>query len=198
MQAHAAAGDPEAARNAQFASDALLGDYQLTAMIRVGSGWIRRIQPLQTRREFLAWTGSENVARVWARSDGRPVTPPLTHPQMWRAGYTAHEDRLLTWGEDMRVRLWRDGRLSRTIEVEKASPGMTVRGATVSPDGRFLLTVVGDTSINSSSLSLPFGMIRSGAGAVRTPCSEHFQQARFSRRVTCTRYCAGTTRSASD
>jgi len=147
---YAAAGDLEAARNAQLASDALLGDYQLTAIVPAGSGWISHIQPLQTRREFLAWTGSSSVVRVWARSDGRPVTPPLTHPQLWTAGYTAHEDRLLTWGADMRVRVWRNGRLSRTLEIDKPSPSMTVRGAAVSPDGRLALVVTGDIAINSS------------------------------------------------
>jgi WD40 repeat protein/flagellar biosynthesis GTPase FlhF len=91
------------------------------------------------RKRILAWVGSsdtsergEGFARIYDALNGTPLTTPLEHGKVVNgATFSRDDSRVLTWGSDGFVKIWRsaDGSLLSSLNM-----GDKVKDALLSPD----------------------------------------------------------------
>jgi WD40 repeat protein/flagellar biosynthesis GTPase FlhF len=91
------------------------------------------------RKRILAWVGAsdtgergEGFARIYDARNGAPLTPPLAHGKVVNgATFSRDDSRVLTWGSDGFVKIWRSADGSPLTSLNM---GDEVEGVLFSPD----------------------------------------------------------------
>ncbi len=114
----------------------------------------------------LATANQAGIARVWDRSTGKAVSPPLHHTGLTDISFNSDGSVLATAGSDGQALLWAipSGKLVATLTHAKA-----IKDIAFSPDGRLLVTAGSDGRARlwdvSSGEALPQVFLHRGAVA---------------------------------
>jgi WD40 repeat protein len=103
-------------------------------------------------------TASDNTARVWDASTGKPVTPPLEHQgAVWTAVFSPDGTRVVTASDDNTAQAW-DATTGKPVTPPLEHQG-AVRAATFSPDGTRVITASDDHTARVWTLPIHMGSL---------------------------------------